>query len=180
MGRMKMRQMPQEFELDLAPLLAVMVKLVPVLLLSSAFVQVGVIETDLPQIVKEQIEQQKENPTAQVALVMKETGEVQIELERAGKVETFKVPAPAAGEFDYQGAAAALLTVKKQTPEVFTLKLNPSEKVPYAQIVRMMDSARRTPDKSEKFQLKDAKTGTTTETELMFPDVVFSNIFSAG
>lgn len=172
--------MPHEFELDLAPLLAVMVKLVPVLLISSAFVQVGVIETDLPQIVKEQIEQQKENPTAQVALQMKETGEVQIELERGGKVETFKVAAPATGEFDYQGAAAALLNVKKQTPEVFTLKLNPSEKVPYAQIVRMMDSARRTPDKTQKFQLKDARTGATTETELMFPDVVFSNIFSAG
>lgn len=157
-----------------------MVKLVPVLLLSSAFVQVGVIETDLPQIVKEQIEQQKENPTAQVALVMKETGEVQIDLERGGKVESYKVAAPSAGTFDYEGVAATLLKVKAQNPEVFTLKLNPSEKVPYAQIVKMMDSARRTPDKTQKFQLKDAKTGQTTETELMFPDVVFSNIFSAG
>ena len=44
---------PAEFELDLAPLLAVMVKLVPVLLLSSAFVQVMMVETDLPQAVKE-------------------------------------------------------------------------------------------------------------------------------
>lgn len=37
-----------EFDLDLAPLLAVMVKLVPVLLVSSAFVQMMIIETDLP------------------------------------------------------------------------------------------------------------------------------------
>ena len=47
-----------EMEVDLASLLAVMMKLVPVLLLSSAFIQMMVIETDLPQVVTEAIQKQ--------------------------------------------------------------------------------------------------------------------------
>lgn len=42
----RINKIPNEFELDLAPLLAVMVKLVPVLLLSTAFVQLNVIKTN--------------------------------------------------------------------------------------------------------------------------------------
>jgi biopolymer transport protein ExbD len=60
---------PSEFDLDLAPLLAVMVKLVPVLLLSSAFVQVMVVETDLPQAVKEAIQKQDDKkPVANIQI----------------------------------------------------------------------------------------------------------------
>ena len=48
-----------EFELDLAPLLAVMVKLVPVLLVSSAFVQLMIVETELPQVVQQALAYQE-------------------------------------------------------------------------------------------------------------------------
>ena len=59
---------PHEFELDLAPLLAVMVKLVPVLLISSAFIQVMMVETDLPQAVKEAIKKEEDKPTANILI----------------------------------------------------------------------------------------------------------------
>ncbi|MEQ1723779.1 MAG: biopolymer transporter ExbD, partial [Pseudobdellovibrio sp.] len=57
-----------EFELDLAPLLAVMVKLVPVLLVSSAFVQMMIIETELPQVVQQALAEQDKNSKISISL----------------------------------------------------------------------------------------------------------------
>ena len=61
-------QHAHDIELDLAPLLAVMVKLVPVLLLSSSFVPISVVESELPQVVKEAIERNISNENDKVAI----------------------------------------------------------------------------------------------------------------
>ena len=45
------------FELDLAPMLALMVTLIPIMLLSTVFVKVSLIETPLPQVVQNAIEE---------------------------------------------------------------------------------------------------------------------------
>ena len=75
-----------EFELDLAPLLAVMVKLVPVLLMSSAFVQMMIIETELPQVVQEAIKQQDTNvKAAHITLEVNKTEGVKIIVENNGE-----------------------------------------------------------------------------------------------
>jgi len=70
-----------EFELDLAPLLAVMVKLVPVLLVSSAFVQMMIIETELPQVIQQAVKQQENNPkSASITVSMSKAEGVKITL----------------------------------------------------------------------------------------------------
>lgn len=180
MRRRVFRKLENEVDLDLAPLLAVMVKLVPVLLLSSAFVQISVVETDLPQMVKETIEQQKENPTAQLKLVLKGSGEAELLYVRGSQQTAFKVPAQSNGDFDYPALAQQLMKMKAQDSDLFSLELLPEKQVQYAKVVKVMDLARKSPDKTVKFKFTDKKTGNTQDTDFMYPDVVFSNLFTEG
>lgn len=166
-----------EFELDLAPLLAVMVKLVPVLLISSAFVQVMVIETDLPQAVKEAIETQdkdKNLATIQLDVSRKEGIKVVIAKDGAQKVETIKLNAD--GSFDLQGLQKELQKVKAENPKVFHIEVAPEGNVSYKELVKIMDEARKSRDKDVHFPVFDAQKGHDIETDYMFPDVVFSNM----
>ena len=163
-------EMPFEFELDLAPLLAVMVKLVPVLLISSAFVQMAVIETDLPQAVKEAI-QNTDTPPAQIQLVVGATGNLQIVVKENGQQKVFDIAGIANGQFDLDGLQKKILAVKQSYPGVFRLELAPDPKVSYHDLVKIMDEVRRVKDKTVRFPLKDKST-----TDYMFPDIVFSNV----
>lgn len=168
---------PYEFELDLAPLLAVMVKLVPVLLVSSAFVQVMTVETDLPQAVKQAIEQQekKETPTTiQVKASAKDGLIVTVLKSGAEKVQSIPLKE---GEFDFNQLHLSLQKIKSENPEVFKIELTPDDSVAYKDIVRITDEARRSRDKKVTFPVLDSKENKTVMTDFMFPDVVFTNIF---
>jgi biopolymer transport protein ExbD len=168
---------PHEFELDLAPLLAVMVKLVPVLLLSSAFVQVMTVETDLPQAVKEAIqkEEQKEKPTI-VHIKASQKDGLTIVVNKNGSEKTQVIPLKE-GQFDFNQLHLSLREIKLQNPEVFKIELSPEETVAYKDIVKITDEARRSRDKKVLFPVTDQKENKVIMTDFMFPDVVFTNIF---
>ena len=167
---------PYEFELDLAPLLAVMVKLVPVLLVSSAFVQVMTVETDLPQAVKEAIQQQEQKPTTNIQIRASTKDGIQVIIAKGGAQKTETVPMKE-GNFDYQTLHKTLQRIKGENPEVFKIEPTPDSNVPYKDVVRMTDEARRSRDKTVTFPVYDAKENKTVKTDYMFPDVVFTNIF---
>lgn len=164
-----------EFDLDLAPLLAVMVKLVPVLLLSSAFVQMMVIESELPQVVTQAIQrQEKQEQPTNVALEINTAG-FEIVVTKKGKNEVIRVPASAKG-FDYTSLHTKLVEVKTQNPEVFKIEINPDGNVPYDDVVKAMDEARQVKQKDIRFPVFDTKQGKNVETDFMFPEVVFANM----
>ncbi|KYG64978.1 TolR-like protein [Bdellovibrio bacteriovorus] len=165
-----------EFELDLAPLLAVMVKLVPVLLVSSAFVQMMVIESQLPQVVNEAIQKQDQqpNPTL-VALEVDAKDGIRVVVTTKGQEKVETIPMKD-GSFDFKGLHAKLVEVKKANPEVFKLELSPDGQVPYEQIVKIMDEARQAHDNTIKFPVFDTKQGKNVETNYMFPEIIFANM----
>ncbi len=164
-----------EFELDLAPLLAVMVKLVPVLLVSSAFVQLMIVETELPQAVQQAVQQDLKTPTAHVSLdVDSKTGVKIVVVNAAGKGEETVVPMKD-GAFDYASLHAKLVEVKKANPTVFKLDLRPAAGVEYGDLVHIMDEARKARDAQVMFPVKDQTTGQDMQTPYMFPEVVFAN-----
>jgi hypothetical protein len=66
--------------------------------------------------------------------------------------------------------------VKRQYPQLFRLELLPKGDVSYDIIVKIIDAARKSPTPNEKFKFKNNQSGTTEETNYMFPDVVFANI----
>ncbi len=176
----KLRQIrtlnPQEFELDLAPLLAVMVKLVPVLLVSSAFIQVMTVETELPQAVKEAIQKQDEKPTASIQIKASMKDGMQVIVAKGGAQKVEAVPMKE-GKFDFPALHATLQKVKAENPEVFKIELAPEAEVAYKDVVKMTDEARRSRDKKITFPIYDSKENKTVMTDFMFPDVVFTNIF---
>jgi len=171
-----MNHLSHEFELDLAPLLAVMVKLVPVLLVSSAFVQVMMIETDLPQAVKEAIAKEEKKPTANVQLDINGKNGIRIIVEKNGSQTVEVVALKPDGSFNYTQLHQKLVEVKAQNPEVFRVELNPEGNISYREIVKIMDEARKARDKNIHFPVFDSKAGKEVETDYMFPDVVFVNM----
>ncbi len=164
-----------EFELDLASLLAVIMKLVPVLLLSSAFMQVMVIETDLPQVVTDAIAKQETEKKKNLVLEIAADRKVLINIETEGARSSLQVDSRA-GQVDLEKLHLALRSVKSQHPDVFKIDLAPASGIAYEEIVRVMDEARRSRDLDVRFPVKDEKTGQDTTTEYMFPEVVFVNM----
>jgi biopolymer transport protein ExbD len=153
------------------------VKLVPVLLVSSAFVQMMTIETQLPQVVQQAIEKnEKDVKATQITLEVKEKEGVRIIVHKDGGKDVVEVvPKKSDGTFDFASLQVRLRDVKKQNPEVFKIDLSPDAEVSYNDIVHVMDEARRSRDSSVKFPLFDKIKNQNTETEYMFPEVTFAN-----
>lgn len=165
-----------EFELDLAPLLAVMVKLVPVLLVSSAFVSLSTVETQLPQVVQQAIEKQDNDKNAtQITLEVKDKDGVKIIVKKDGKENVEIVPKKGDGNFDFVRLHERLREIKKQHPEVFKVDLSPDAAVSYKDIVHVMDEARRSRDNKIKFPVFDKAKNQEVQTDYMFPEITFAN-----
>ncbi|MGE3756791.1 MAG: biopolymer transporter ExbD [Pseudobdellovibrionaceae bacterium] len=179
MGRRRNRHMPTnelEFELDLAPLLAVVVKLVPVLLVSSAFVQMMVIETDIPQAVKQAIQQnQDDKRTPQIKLYVLADKSVKVQVLNTEKPVEIQVPANA-GTPDYKALQTKFQELKDQFPQVYRMEVFPERTVAYQDIVKIMDEARKTRKQEQTWPVLDKTTNQQVNSPLMFPDVVFGNV----
>ena len=167
-----------EFELDLAPLLAVMVKLVPVLLVSSACVQLMIVETELPQVVQQAIERQAQQtkPTVISLNFGNKEGVRIVAMESNGQEKVVDVDLNADRTFDFEKIHGKLIEVKKNYPDVFKIEFNPDADVSYKDIVRMMDEARKVRSSDVRFKIKNENTGEVSDTDYMFPEVTFANM----
>lgn len=167
-----------EFDLDLAPLLAVMVKLVPVLLISSAFVQMMIIETELPQIVQQALknEGKQENKTTVSLHIDKKQG-VKIVINSNGIEKIKQINLNEKNEYDFDKVHLAIQEVKTLHPQVFKMEFNPSSNVLYKDIVKFMDEVRKSKSSEIRFPVKDTKSGVMSSTDFMFPEIVFNNMF---
>ncbi len=162
------------FDLNLAPILDIIVAIVPLLLLSVAFVQVKMIDTSVPQVVAEAMQRANEKSETTVGLkVSKKKGFV-FEVMKNGKVTPMTV-ANKGAVWDLEGLLAAAFTIKQQNPEVFRVDMSPEADVNLDELVSIMDKIRRTPD-TQKIAFVDPSNGQRVETELMFPNILFANV----
>ncbi len=162
------------FDLNLAPILDIIVAIVPLLLLSIAFVQVKMIDTSVPQVVAEAMQRANEKSETTVGLkVSKQKGFV-FEITKNGKVTPMTVANKGSG-WDLDGLLAAAFAIKQQNPEVFRLDMSPEADVNLDELVSVMDKLRRTPD-TQKIAFVDPSNGQRVETELMFPNILFANV----
>lgn len=162
------------FDLNLAPILDIIVAVVPLLLLSIAFVQVKMIDTSVPQVVAEAMQRANDKSPTTVALkVSKQKGFV-FEVSKNGKTTPVSI-GNKGKDWDLEMLSATALTIKKQNPEVFRLDMSPEADVNLDELVVVMDKLRRTPD-AQKVAFVDPASGQSLETELMFPNVLFANV----
>ena len=177
MGIKKFRTHYEEFELDLTPLLAIIMKLVPVLVISSSFLQLTQIDTELPQIVKQAIENQNQNPdkVAQIRLQVEDNKSINVSVTKAGTTETPSIAAEN-NSLNLNALNTQLVEIKKKNPEVFKIELAPNDALTYNEIVTILDGSRKS-NSNEEFTFVDPKTGNEVKTDFLFPEVVFNNIF---
>lgn len=158
-------------------MLALMVTLIPIMLLSTVFVRVTIIDTPLPQVVQKALEEDrnKKDRIITVALDMKDNG-FTLQLKSDGKVvKNIELPKKGDG-WDLAGLHTEVVRIKKEHPDVFRMDLNPEKVVPYSEIVKVMDEVRQTRSEDPKIYILDKQTNQHVETDLMFPDVVFANV----
>lgn len=170
-------ELEASFELDLAPMLALMVTLIPIMLLSTVFVKVSVIDTPLPQVVQKAIhEDKKKSNSVEFSLHMDDKSGFQIKVTKSGRTLN-RVRIPKAGaQWDLNKLHGEAVKLKQQYPRKFRMDLLPTESVPYVEIVKVMDALRSTNDKDPKLFIKDEESKRNVETDVLFPDVVFSNV----
>lgn len=162
------------FELNLAPILDIIVSIVPLLLLSVAFIQVKLIETPVPQVVAEAMERANTKSEAKVVLKVSQKGGFTFQVSQSGAQQSFRVP-PKEGGLDYDGLQARAYEVKQKYPQVFKLDLEPEESVSFDELVKVMDTVRKDAQ-SRKLAFVDPENGQKVETDMMFPNVIFANV----
>jgi biopolymer transport protein ExbD len=174
MRTIKSRSTDATFDLNLAPILDIIVSIVPLLLLSVAFIQVKMIDTSVPQVVAEAVQRANDKSETTVSLKVSKLHGFTFEVLKAGKKTPVAVPNKN-GTWDMDALQAAAFGLKQQSPEVFRVDLEPEGDVNLNDLVVVMDKLRRSPD-AKKVAFVDPANGTKLETELMFPNVLFANV----
>jgi len=175
MRKFRHREVDATFELNLAPMLDIIVSIVPMLLLSVVFVRIAVVETPVPQAVQKAIEQSENKNDVQIQLSLSKTYGFKIQVMSKGKTQDISI-AMKGEEFDLQGLHEKMISLKQQYPDVFKMELHPSEEVPLDKIVAVMDKVRTRTKTDPVLYFTDTESGKKVETELIFPDVVFGNV----
>ncbi|MBK9293023.1 MAG: biopolymer transporter ExbD [Oligoflexia bacterium] len=160
------------FELNLAPMLDMMVTIIPFLLLSAVFLQLAVINVPLPVPVAKALEQDRKNDKPEVTIKIKMQGNKSMQLdvvELSGASKRTSINATNS-EFDYQTLHKKLVEVKQRFPKVFKVEISPDESIDYKSIVGVMDSSRNLDNSDPKIKIENA------ETTLLFPDVILANV----
>lgn len=162
------------FDLNLAPILDIIVSIVPLLLLSIAFVQVKMIDTSIPQVVAEAMQRANDKTPTKVSLKVSKSKGFTFEVNKNGKTTPVSV-GNKGKDWDLDMLTAAAFTIKQQNPEVFRIDMSPESDVNLDELVKVMDKLRRTPD-TQKVAFTDPENGQRIETELMFPNILFANV----
>lgn len=170
----------QESDLDMTPILSLMIVLIPMLLLSAAFVQVKVIDAPLPQFIAEAIAENKSGEQLiEVDLELLKDRAVRVNLSVNGKGSqrtVASVSAESGPVVDLEGVRAELIRVKRAHPTVFSISVNPSAEITYDEIVKVLDTARTSGSAEVQFEIINKESGEKSSTDLMFPEVVFGNL----
>lgn len=174
MRQMKSRSTDATFDLNLAPILDIIVAIVPLLLLSIAFVQVKMIDTTVPQVVAEAAQRANEKSETTVMLKVSKGKGFTFEVTKDGKSNPVDV-GNKDGKWDLDALQGAAFEIKSKNPEVFRIDLSPEQDVNLNDLVVVMDTIRRSPD-TKKVAFTDPASGQKVETELMFPNVLFANV----
>ncbi|NJM09397.1 MAG: biopolymer transporter ExbD [Bdellovibrionaceae bacterium] len=174
MRNVKTRSTDATFDLNLAPILDIIVSIVPLLLLSVAFVQVKMIDTSVPQVVAEAVKRANDKTETTVSLKVSKSKGFTLEVTKDGKTVPTTVPNKN-DAWDLEGLHAAAFAAKVSNPEVFRLDMSPENDVNLNELVAIMDKLRRNPE-TKKTTFKDPESGQSIETELMFPNVLFANV----
>ncbi len=170
------------FDLNLAPVLDIIVSIVPMLLLSVAFVQVKMIEAPTPQVISEPSPQQTPpKPEVTAALkVSKQNGLVLEITDLKGALSATKL-GMLNGQFDLEGLLQAAIKIKEQYPELVKVQLLPEGDVAFNDLVQIMDQIRQKPNRTpSSTSISEATNAAPVKNEYLFHEIIFGSVASGG
>jgi biopolymer transport protein ExbD len=175
MRTFRTRSSDATFDLNLAPFLDIIVSIVPMLLLSTAFVQIKMIEAPTPQVVAQEDLKNPPKPETSIALRLSKNKVMTFEVtDPAGKVQKNAL-ASKDGQLDLASLQASAITLKLQHPEITKLQLLPDAEIAFDELVKVMDQVRTKPAPEVKASIDMPKPTNPAERQL-FPDIIFGNV----
>lgn len=176
------RQGDATFDLNLAPVLDIIVSIVPMLLLSVAFVQVKMLEAPTPQVVSEATPQHTPpKPEVSVTLKVSKRNGFSFEITDLKGVVKQTPIAMIQGQFDFEGLLSAAVQTKANYPELLKLQLLPEGDVPFDDIVKIMDQVRqKSTRKPAQISISEAASAAPVKIEYLFPEIIFGSIVGGG
>ncbi len=175
MRRFKRRLDDATFDLNLAPMLDIIVSIIPMLLMTVVFVRVMIIETPVPQVVQKTIEANADKKEVLISVYVSKEKGFEVKVNNKGESSVVNVGLKG-NQLDPDELHIRISDIKRKFPDVFRLELHPEENVSLEEIVRVMDAVRDRKGSEPKFIFTDVTSGKPVETDLMFPDIVFGNV----
>lgn len=153
-----------EVEINLTPVMNLMVVLIPLLLSSATFVKIGVIDLNLPPAVGtsvSQLEAPKESEkNLDLAITITDQGffiSSSLAILRNEKTNRPTIPTKENGDFDFQNLAKKLFEIKKQATNKFAdtdkVVIQAEPDINYQLLVSTMDAARNIKVDNQNFPL---------------------------
>ena len=169
-------------DIDFAPFLGLMATLIPILLLTTAFLRLSSLNTkvpvidDLSKVIKKNKKQNKDQKIA-LHVFLREDKVIVLRLRKGNKILKKSKIRPNGEEFNLEKFTKKLVDFKESKPNVFRAKIYPGSTVKYQAIVEIIDNMKISPE-GEEFPIKDKDTGKSYNTVVMFDDVTFGNILA--
>lgn len=162
------------FDLNLAPFLDIIVSIVPLLLLVVAFSHTRMIETAIPQVVQQAVDQLNKEPKTEITLQVGKGNQYRFIVKANNGQRIVPVETDSAGARERLYLKATEL--KRQYPDVFAVSIEPDSTVDMTNVVGAIDELRKFRKGEKPIQFKSPKTGEMLETDLMFPQIAFGNV----
>jgi len=172
------RAVDDAIELDLLPVMNLMMVLIPFLLLGAAFYHIGTIPASLPAHTPQESDVPETPTTVTVNVTVKQdsvdltASSVSLGEEALQELAGNWPVEPGDDGMPVDEVQAHLKTIKQRYPESDTMIVLPYEELPYQKLVKLLDGTRE-------YQSGTTDVGDPTFTDL-FPVVVFSRYIQSG
>ena len=145
-------------DLDLAPMLDMIVALISVLLVTFSFYQTAVIEAAVPQPVNK-VSEKKDKPSFRVFLEIEENRRMRLLVKKERQVVLQQKINALGGKLDFVKLKTFAKSLRQRFPEVLRMEVLPADDLSYEEVIEAIDQVKSPDDKS------------------LYKDVVFSNVF---
>ncbi len=172
------RSAPSEVAINLVPMLDALVTLIGFLLFSMSFLALVSVETPMPQISPDDVQQKiKEKPLQLTVSIKDKETEIWSPFER---IKSQSIPHNAEGMPDAPAIHAALIEVKRQFLNENKVVLVPAASTSYDILISVMDALRVLEPTDPALFKKNEQTGIDEPLKALFPEVVFGNLLGEG
>lgn len=182
MRGLRRSKVEENTDLDLAPMLSMIVALIPILLLSFSFFHLKTAEALLPVPSKGKNKEMLKDKKRLIVTVDRRR-KLKIKMMRGNAVVYSKnIKAVKSGKGRKRNLSVLykeILKIKKKNPQMTRLEMIFQEDAVYEEVIALMDQLRKVKNSEDEVRFVDPVSKEKKTTDLLFPHIVFADIFGA-